>query len=194
MAFFKKLKSKKSFSVFSSGSPNKRQQQPLYDNNTSLSLPSENGHLINGNVLESGSDGNNRSFVIGEDFTVAKGVSRNFNTNFSQNTSFLSHTKSFISNKLKNSSLSSKNSKNKINSSINDSFNSATNSNSSPANQSLSTSRTPPSPSSHNQASQRTLVVYHIDSETEGSFNLNVKVSPNKLESPSIKTVNTCFL
>jgi hypothetical protein len=161
--------------VFSSGSPNKK-QQPLFNNNTSLSLTSENGHLINGNVLESGGDGNNRSYVIGEDFCVSKGVSHNFNANFSQNTSFLSHTKSFISHKLKNSSLSSRNSKNKINSSINDSFNSATNSNS-PANQSLSTSRTPPSPSSHNQTSTRTLVVYHIDSETEGSFNLNVKVS-----------------
>ena len=176
MSFFKKLKSKKSFSVFStsssSNSPSKK--QTLFNNNnnnTNLGLSPVKSIQINGNkLLESG--GNNSSYVIGDEFGIASKAM----SNHSQNTSFFSHTKSFISHKLKSNN--NNNNKSKMNSSINDSFNSATNSNSSPANQSLATSRTPPSPSTHNQTvSSRTLIVYHIDSETEGSFNLNVKVS-----------------
>ena len=172
MAFFKKLKSKKSFSVFSSSSsssaacsPNKK--STLFTN-VNLGI---NDTLLNGSAIESGRNG--ASYVIDDEFNVSKAISTNITTNNSQNTSFFTHTKSFISNKLKSNN---NNNKSKLNSSVNDSFNSATNSNSSPANHSLSTTRSPPSPSHNHAVSSRTLIVYHIDSETEGSFNLTVKV------------------
>ena len=149
MSFLKKLKSSKSFSVFSHNKPNVNNLS-LNTNSTLANVKAIGGIERNGEMSIMPNSGHHDAM-------------RN------SSTSFFSHTKSFISNKIKSSSINSSN--NTKNISMNESFNSESNSS---TNTSVLTSK---SPNNQTNSNTRTLIIYHIDSETEGSFSLNVKVS-----------------
>ena len=146
MSFLKKLKSSKSFSVFSS-SQAKADSNAM---NTTLNLTS-NGALSNGKAVG----------TVGD-------LSINANAHDRTHTaSFFSHTKSFLSHKIKSSTLNSHGTLGNDTSLVNESFASDTN---------TSSANTMTVAKNHAHET-RTLIVYHIDSETEGSFTLTVKVS-----------------
>jgi hypothetical protein len=157
MSLFKKLKNSKSFSVFSH-----------HKSNYAINNTNSNTNTINHPTTIS----NNSSPLASPNGNTNERLNVIVNNNKSGHGNFLNHTKSFLSNKIKGTTV-------KTNASsdlepphtvINESFNSDNNS-------TLSTTTGSPGSKVIATASvnTRTLIVYHIDSETEGSFTINVK-------------------